>query len=89
MSAGGGAPPIHAALPALPPTDSLYCLMLCMLNMPCVCACVFCCLRSTESDVKHAHREIMNHQRLLHPHVVQLKEVRLGRCFAGLFTGCS
>lgn len=30
---------------------------------------------STESDVKHAHREIMNHQRLLHPHVVQLKEV--------------
>ena len=31
--------------------------------------------RSTESDVKHAHREIMNHQRLLHPHVVQLKEV--------------
>ncbi|PRW59234.1 sulfur stress regulator [Chlorella sorokiniana] len=29
----------------------------------------------TESDVKHAHREIMNHQRLLHPHVVQLKEV--------------
>lgn len=34
-------------------------------------------LCSTESDVKHAHREIMNHQRLLHPHVVQLKEVRL------------
>ena len=32
-------------------------------------------LRRTESDVKHAHREIMNHQRLLHPHVVQLKEV--------------
>lgn len=25
--------------------------------------------------MKHAHREIMNHQRLLHPHVVQLKEV--------------
>ena len=27
--------------------------------------------RSTESDVKHSLREIMNHQRLLHPHVVQ------------------
>lgn len=45
-----------------------------------------CCLplpRSTESDVKHAHREIMNHQRLLHPHVVQLKEVRAVLLAAG------
>lgn len=31
--------------------------------------------RSNDSDVKHSHREIMNHQSLLHPHVVQLKEV--------------
>lgn len=30
---------------------------------------------SSDSDVKHSHREIMNHQSLLHPHVVQLKEV--------------
>eukprot|EP00887_Chlorella_sp_A99_P000790 scaffold5.g790.t1 len=29
----------------------------------------------SESDMKHSHREIMNHQQLLHPHVVQLKEV--------------
>jgi serine/threonine-protein kinase SRK2 len=29
----------------------------------------------TEKDVKHAHREIMNHLQLLHPHVVQLREV--------------
>ncbi|KFM24010.1 Serine/threonine-protein kinase SAPK2 [Auxenochlorella protothecoides] len=30
---------------------------------------------TNESDRKHSHREIMNHQSLLHPHVVQLKEV--------------
>lgn len=28
-----------------------------------------------ESDRKHSHREIVNHQSLLHPHVVQLKEI--------------
>jgi serine/threonine-protein kinase SRK2 len=34
--------------------------------------------------VKHAHREIMNHQRLLHPHVVQLKEVFAAKPFLAL-----
>lgn len=29
----------------------------------------------TEAEKKHSQREIMNHMRLLHPHVVQLKEV--------------
>jgi serine/threonine protein kinase len=26
-------------------------------------------------DAKHSHREILNHQQLLHPHVVQLRDV--------------
>lgn len=30
---------------------------------------------SNDKDAKHSYREIMNHQQLLHPHVVQLKEV--------------
>ncbi|EFN57836.1 hypothetical protein CHLNCDRAFT_51150 [Chlorella variabilis] len=38
----------------------------------------------SEQDVKHAHREIMNHQRLLHPHVVQLKEVFAAKPFLAL-----
>ncbi|KAL4434192.1 hypothetical protein ABPG75_000633 [Micractinium tetrahymenae] len=38
----------------------------------------------SDSDVKHAHREIMNHQRLLHPHVVQLKEVFAAKPFLAL-----
>jgi len=32
-------------------------------------------LYSSEKDLKHSQREIMNHMQLLHPHVVQLKEV--------------
>jgi serine/threonine protein kinase len=42
------------------------------------------CPRSSEQDVKHAHREIMNHQRLLHPHVVQLKEVFAAKPYLAL-----
>lgn len=34
--------------------------------------------------MKHAHREIMNHQRLLHPHVVQLKEVFAAKPYLAL-----
>lgn len=30
---------------------------------------------ANDEDKKLSHREIMNHQKLLHPHVVQLKEV--------------
>lgn len=32
-------------------------------------------LVSSEMDAKHSHREILNHQQLLHPHVVQLRDV--------------
>ena len=39
---------------------------------------------SSDSDRKHSHREIMNHQRLLHPHVVQLKEVFVAQPYLAL-----
>lgn len=43
-------------------------------------------LRRTEGEKKHSMREIMNHMQLLHPHVVQLKEVMACEPYLGAFS---
>eukprot|EP00983_Pelagomonas_calceolata_P129766 1161634-Pelagomonas_calceolata.AAC.3 len=47
--------------------------------------CLFCCqgtpLSSLSQVTKYVEREIVNHRTLMHPHIVQFKEVRERCCF--------